>query len=101
MNAPVVCANCGTEGSGRYCSNCGQRLETGLPSAREWLAEVVDAFFSLDGRVLRTLRLLAFKPGALTADMIEGKRARYIPPLRLYLVCSILYFFAASFTPEQ
>ncbi|MEM6531787.1 MAG: DUF3667 domain-containing protein [Myxococcota bacterium] len=97
----IVCANCGETGSGKFCSACGQRLDPRLPTAQQWFAEVTDAFLNVDGRVAKTLRLLLTQPGTLTVDMIEGRRARHVSPLRLYLACSIVYFFVANVTPEQ
>src|SRR4029453_9696672 len=41
-----------------------------------------------------TLRLLFTRPGQLTAEMLAGRRARYIPPVRLYLVASVVFFLA-------
>jgi hypothetical protein len=35
---------------------------------------------------------LLFKPGFLTREFLAGKRVRYLPPLRLYLVLSVLFF---------
>ena len=56
------------------------------------LHEGVHEFAHLDGKIFQTLDLLLFKPGELTAEFFRGRRARYIPPLRLYLVCSLLFF---------
>lgn len=46
----------------------------------------------LDGRLWRTLGLLLFRPGRLTVDYFHERRARYLPPVRLYLVLSIAFF---------
>jgi len=52
--------------------------------------------FDIDGRVLRTLTLLYRKPGELTREFLAGRRSRYTPPLRLYLVISIAFFVVVS-----
>jgi hypothetical protein len=39
---------------------------------------------------------LWFKPGKLTQEFVAGRRASYLPPFRLYLVLSIIFFLAAS-----
>jgi hypothetical protein len=55
--------------------------------------EAVQDFFELDGRLWRTLPRLLLKPGQLTRDYVDGRRAFQIPPLRMFLVVLILLFF--------
>ena len=38
------------------------------------------------------MRALLLEPGLLTGDHLAGRRARRVPPLRLYLTCSVIYF---------
>jgi hypothetical protein len=40
----------------------------------------------------QTLKALLFKPGFLTCEFLAGRRASYLPPFRLYLVTSVLFF---------
>jgi hypothetical protein len=54
----------------------------------------------LDGKIFQTLRLLLLKPGALTLEFLRGRRASYVSPLRLYLICSLLFFAIAAVSPE-
>ena len=53
-----------------------------------------------DGRFVRTFRRLLGQPGALTVDVLEGRRARYISPVRLYLMASVIYFICAASVPN-
>ncbi len=62
--------------------------------------EALDQFLSLDGKVLRTLKLLLFRPGALTKEFLAGRRVQYVSPLRLYLLCSLLFFTLAALMPS-
>jgi Protein of unknown function (DUF3667). len=71
------------------------------PTLGELLSEAWDAFVSVDGRVLSSLRLLLFHPGALTVEYLRGRRTRYLAPLRLYLLCSVAYFLLASVAPDH
>lgn len=48
----------------------------------------------LDGKMWRTLPLLAVKPGALTRRYIDGERARFVSPMALFLF-SVFAMFAA------
>lgn len=59
---------------------------------------MVDEVLDVDGRIFRTIRLLFTRPGQLTADFLSGRRARYVHPLRLFLVVSGLYFLAETQT---
>src|SRR5690349_6349904 len=96
----AACLNCGTTLTGPFCSECGQRDVPPYPSVREL---VVDAFWELsgwDGRFASTVRALVAHPGRLTREFLEGRRARSISPLRLYLMCSLLYFLIAAAAPN-
>src|SRR5688572_23361740 len=95
-DAPVaqtlVCANCHALLSGEYCGNCGQRHEPQVHSVKHFAAEAFESITHADSRLWRTLWFLLAKPGRLTSEFFAGRRARYLPPFRLYLVLSILFF---------
>jgi hypothetical protein len=61
-------------------------------------ADAWHEFSGWDGRFVCTFRRLA-QPGALTLDVLEGRRARYVAPLRLYLVASVFYFLMVAAFP--
>ena len=90
------CPNCGTSLTGNFCGRCGQRA----PIHRT-LSEVGHEFLHgvthFDGKAWTTLPMLVFGPGKLTRDYIEGKRARYIAPVPLFLLIVFLMFFVLSF----
>lgn len=52
--------------------------------------------FSFDTRAWRSLRMLLFSPGRMEAEFTEGKRVRYVPPVRLYLFVSFFFFLLLS-----
>ncbi len=86
------CKNCGTRLAGRFCHTCGQQdRDLSLPF-RTLLAEGFGELFAFDSRLLRTLKPLILRPGMLTTEFMLGRRARYVPPFRLYLFISILMF---------
>ncbi len=94
------CGNCDAVLTGPYCAQCGQHAHA---SARNLAAVVHDGwhdFTHVDGRLWNTLRLLMTRPGQLTVDFFADRRARYLPPVRLYLVLSVV-FFGFSFTTHQ
>src|SRR5210317_1901963 len=95
------CLNCGTELRGQYCGSCGQRARGRLISLWELLQDALGDIFEIDSRLWRTLIPLLIRPGKLTLDYLEGRRARYMPPFRMYLVLSVLFFVVAFFNPRE
>ena len=95
------CLNCGTHLRGQYCGNCGQRGRSRLISLWELVRDAFGDLFELDSRLWKTLVPLLAKPGMLTHDYLQGRRARYMPPFRMYLVLSLLFFLVAFFNPRE
>lgn len=95
--ASHVCKNCGATTSGNFCQQCGQATHLHVPSAREFLHEFVAHYVALEGKLWKTLALLIARPGFLTREYIQGRRARYLEPLRLYLTFSIIFFAVFKF----
>lgn len=90
------CENCATELQGEYCHQCGQRAHNPLRSFWHSVEDVFESFWHLDGRVFRTLRDLLI-PGRIIAAYLGGHRVPYLPPLRLFVILSVLTFFIAQF----
>jgi hypothetical protein len=86
------CPNCRAGVTGNYCQQCGQETVLHPPSAREFLHEFVGHYVALEGKLWGSLLLLLCRPGRLTREYIEGRRVRYVQPLRLYLTFSIIFF---------
>jgi uncharacterized protein DUF3667/uncharacterized protein DUF4286 len=95
------CLNCGTALSGQYCGNCGQRARSRLISIWGLLSDAFGDLFELDSRIWKTLVPLLVRPGKLTHEYLLGRRARFMPPFRTYLVLSILFFLVAFFNPQE
>jgi hypothetical protein len=93
---PVHCDNCGAPVPGRYCGACGQRREPPLHSLWHFCQVAAEDLTHADSRLWRTLLALLFRPGFLTREFLAGRRARFLPPLRLYLVLSVAFFLWAS-----
>lgn len=86
------CLNCDAPLTGEFCGSCGQRVRSRNPTLREFVDDVVGDVFHWDGKFPATLKALLLKPGLLTEDFLAGRRARWLSPLRLYLICSVAYF---------
>lgn len=93
-----VCTDCGAATQGNFCSNCGQptHVHRTLLHLGE---ELLHGVMHFDARIWRTLPLLAFNPGRLTREWVEGKRTRYVSPLAIFLCTLFVMFFALSFMP--
>jgi hypothetical protein len=91
------CENCGTQLSGKYCSLCGQPAIDYRRSFRHVIVDVLDSFLNWDSKFFATIGLLLARPWRLTNEFLAGRRVRYLHPARLYLLASILFFFAATY----
>ena len=98
---PVHCENCGALITQTYCGVCGQRLEPPVHSLWHFAQVATEDLTHADSRLWRTLGALLFKPGYLTQQFLAGRRARYLPPVRLYLVLSVVFFLFASATQTK
>ncbi|MDQ2988132.1 MAG: DUF3667 domain-containing protein [Pseudomonadota bacterium] len=96
-----LCHNCGAAVSGNFCPACGQETTLHVASAREFLHEFIGHYVALEGKLWKTLALLLFRPGKLTAEYIAGRRARYVQPLRIYLTLSIIFFALLKYGPSE
>src|SRR5438093_3284507 len=95
--ALTQCENCGALLTGHYCAQCGQAAVDYRRSFRHVVADVLDSFLNWDSKFFTTIALLILKPWRLTNEFLAGKRVRYVNPLRLYLLASILFFFAVNY----
>jgi len=95
------CLNCGAYMRGQYCAVCGQRSRSRLISLWELISDAFGDLLEIDSRLWHTLIPLLVRPGRLTYDYLQGRRARYMPPFRMYLVLSLLFFVVAFFDPRE
>jgi len=72
-----------------------------LISLWELISDAFGDLFEIDSRLWNTLIPLMIRPGRLTHDYLQGRRARYMPPFRMYLVLSLLFFVVAFFDPRE
>jgi hypothetical protein len=92
MSTPPFCPNCYRPEPGDYCPQCGQKQAERRLTVKQLVIEFMDDQFGVNRRLPKTLKLLLFKPGFLTAEYFEGRVQQYIPPIRLYLVTSLVFF---------
>jgi hypothetical protein len=92
------CPSCAEFGRGRYCSACGERFLVDHDfSIRHFFLETLPhEVLDIDGKFLRTLRLLLLRPGMLASEYVVGRRQRYVGPLRFYVIAFLLHAALAS-----
>jgi ribosomal protein L32 len=95
------CENCGAELQGHWCAKCGQPAIEYRRSFRYVVADLLNEFLNWDSKFFTTIALLILKPWRLTNEFLAGKRVRYVNPLRLYLLASILFFFAVNYGAKR
>lgn len=94
------CLNCGATLNGPFCAACGQRFVPPNPTVAELAGDAWHELSGYDGRIASTIRGL-LHPGKLTRDYLGGQRARYLPPVRVYLIVSVMYFVVAAAAPNM
>ena len=98
---PITCANCGAAKQGAYCAVCGQNDRNYRRNVFPVVAEALAETFETDSRLFRTLGVLFTRPGFLSNEFSENRRARYLSPFRLYLFTSIVFFFVLSLSIDM
>lgn len=90
-----TCLNCGTVRAGPFCQGCGQsghvhRNVTALAH------DILHGVFHFEGKIWKTLPMLAFHPGDLTRRYVHGERAKFVSPMALFLFSVFLLFAAVN-----
>ena len=91
-----ICKNCGATLSGPYCASCGQQAHVHRTFSAIW-HDILHSVLHFDGKLWRTLPMLAFKPGELTRRYIHGERAKFVSPMAFFLFSIFLMFAVFSF----
>ena len=89
------CENCGAPLTGEFCGQCGQHAIDYRRSIFRVVLDAADSFLNWDTKFLQTMNVLLLRPWKLTNDFNAGRRARYVHPLRLYLIASVIFFLVA------
>lgn len=87
----TACLNCGTSLIGTHCHACGQAAHVHR-SLGAFFHDLLHGVFHFEGRIWRTLPMLAWRPGRLTREYIDGRRASYVSPIALFLFSVFLMF---------
>src|SRR5438067_11649028 len=90
------CENCGAPMAGPFCAQCGQAAVDYRRSFRHVIVDVLDSFLNWDSKFFASIGWLIVRSSPLTKQFLLGRCVRYVHPLRLYLLVSILFFVVNS-----
>lgn len=102
-NRLPYCLNCKypLRKSDKYCPNCGQENRSSKISLQLFFKDFFQDYIALDSKFLKTVWPLLFYPGKLTKEFNSGHRIRFVPPLRLYIFVSFIYFFILALNTDM
>ncbi len=86
-----ACLNCAAVLVGSHCHACGQAAHVHR-TLGAFFHDLLHGVFHFEGKVWRTVPLLAWNPGKLTREYIDGRRASYVSPIALFLFVVFLTF---------
>ena len=86
-----ACLNCGTVLAGPHCHQCGQAAHVHR-TIWGFFHDLLHGVLHFEGKIWRTLPMLAWHPGRLTREYIDGRRASYVSPIALFLFVVFLTF---------
>ncbi len=93
-----ICHNCHTILSleNNFCPHCGQENHDLKVPIGHLAFEVFEGFTHFDTKFYNTMSAIFLSPGKITKDFLEGRRGRYVPPIRLYFLISFVFFLGLS-----
>jgi len=86
------CLNCGTILEGKFCHKCGQENLQMKESFGHMMNHAISDYFHFDDQFFHTIKPLFLKPGFLSTEYLEGRRIRYLHPVKMYIFISLVYF---------
>ncbi len=88
-----TCPNCEALLATPYCPGCGQKAipPDDLTLRRGW-SHLTHELWHLDGRLPTTLKGIFLHPGEASLDFLEGRRARHMHPVQVFILFSGLHF---------
>lgn len=94
-----TCPACSQAATTAFCPTCGERsIHTRVLTLRGLLGQLANVLTNIDGRLLRTLRQLVTRPGALTEAYVNGNRKQFLGPFQLFVLVNALFFAIQSGT---
>lgn len=98
-----TCLNCGTalQLEDNYCPHCGQENNNLKIPAVHLAYEAIESFVHVDAKMWNTLKATFTRPGKITVDYLNGKRAQYVPPVKFYVFVSFVFFLLVGWQSDD
>lgn len=89
-----ICLNCNNplRPEDNFCPNCGQENNIRKIPVHHLAIEAFEDFFHFDTKLWNTIKASFTRPGKITLDYLDGKRVRYVPPVKFYVFVSFIFF---------
>lgn len=89
-----ICPNCQTilRPEDNFCPSCGQENHDLKVPIGHLVYEFVESITHFDTKLWNTIKAIFTKPGLITKDFVEGRRARHVHPVRFYIFMSFVFF---------
>jgi hypothetical protein len=100
LRTDKTCLNCNHVVENKFCPNCGQKNTETRQSFHYLFTHFIEDLTHYDGSFWKTIKALLFRPGRLTKEYLEGKRLKYVPPVKLYIFISFVTFLIPNILPE-
>jgi hypothetical protein len=99
----IVCLNCESivHDKDKFCGNCGQSTKSLKRPFLELVIEFVKSTFNIDNRFFSTILRVLFVPWKIINDYFNGKRTKYMHPVRLFLFSNLAIFTLAIFLVDS
>lgn len=94
----VKCLNCGKEFEGKFCPECGQSAETGRFTIKFIWENLLAAVLGRDGGIAYTFKNLFSRPGKMIAEILDGKRRKYVSPFPMLFLTLTIYVLIFTLT---
>ncbi|RZJ41947.1 MAG: DUF3667 domain-containing protein [Brevundimonas sp.] len=99
--AATPCPTCQTPLRGRFCFACGQDTHIRPRPLREVAGEALIEVTKLDAKAIRTMAVLAARPGRLLEAYRAGASGRYATPLKMFVMMTAIFLAVLNFTDVQ
>jgi hypothetical protein len=95
------CTHCQHIFAGKFCPQCGQSVRIYEKPIMSFLREFLGDVFAFDSRLWRSIPALLWKPGTMVSEYVGGKHAAYVPPFRMYVFVSFVFFLVLDATTTR
>ena len=92
----IACKNCGTPLTGKFCQNCGQKADIHRITFKHLIHDFFHAITHADKGFLFLIKELAYRPGNVAREYLDGKRKIYFNPLTFFVLASAIWALATA-----